>query len=334
MTSTDIDFFMSMLSVDSTSGKEREFAEWLAQRLSSPANCVELLEVGDGTLNLRCSWGAPRVWLCSHLDTVPPYLPPSFDGVRFYGRGTCDAKGQLMSMIMASRQLVSAGITDFGLLFLAGEETGSFGAKAYDRDNEGGIAVIVGEPTGNRMVSASKGTRSFRITIYGKACHSGYPHLGESAVMKFVGFMNRLENFAFDKDPLLGGTTWNIGELHSDNPQNILSDKVTFRLYFRTTFATCDDIPAIVAGLLPQESEAEDLGGDIPLHYLTFEGYETTTVAFGSDAPRLTRFPYRILCGPGSIDVAHTDKEYVLAEDLDMAAGLYQSFVEKLLKFK
>ena len=79
----DFTFFQEFLSIDSTSGKERKVAEWLAERLPGmfpAANRPELRaeEVGDGTLNLLLTWGSPRIVFCSHLDTVPPYIEPIF----------------------------------------------------------------------------------------------------------------------------------------------------------------------------------------------------------------------------------------------------------------
>ena len=73
----DWGFFQEFLSIESTSGKERKVAEWLAERLPGmfpAANRPKLRaeEVGDGTLNLLLTWGAPRIVFCSHLDTVPP----------------------------------------------------------------------------------------------------------------------------------------------------------------------------------------------------------------------------------------------------------------------
>lgn len=47
--------FLKMLSFDSTSGRERDFALWLASELQ--ADSVRIDEVGDGSLNLLLSWG-------------------------------------------------------------------------------------------------------------------------------------------------------------------------------------------------------------------------------------------------------------------------------------
>ena len=250
----DLEFFKELLSIDSTSGKERKVAEWLAERLpgmfpeaNRPALRVE--EVGDGTLNLLLTWGEPRIVFCSHLDTVPPYIPPTFpEGVFLSepslrdpvikGRGSCDAKGQVFAMVEACKRLAEAGKTDFGMLLLAGEETGSWGAKAFAKTEFRAEYLVVGEPTDNCMVSASKGTKSFDLKFTGEPFHSGYPQYGVSAVNLFVDFVNALKAKDFGMDPVLGETTWNIGLLHSDNPQNILSPELTCRLYFRTTFVS------------------------------------------------------------------------------------------------
>ena len=78
---------------------------------------VERFEVGDGTANLLFSWGEPRVVFCTHMDTVPPYIPPTFDEAlgTMSGRGTCDAKGQIYAMYEACRILESKGYDGFGL---------------------------------------------------------------------------------------------------------------------------------------------------------------------------------------------------------------------------
>ena len=69
-------FFKELLCIDSTSGKEREVAQWLLTQLEAPV--VEPMEVGDGTLNLFLKWGTPKVVFCTHMDTVPPYIEPGF----------------------------------------------------------------------------------------------------------------------------------------------------------------------------------------------------------------------------------------------------------------
>ena len=119
-------------------------------------------------------------------------------------------------------------------------------------------------------------------------------------------------------------TTWNVGKLRSDNPQNILSPEVSFRLYFRTTFASDSLILKALEGICPAGTEVEALGGDDPLHYFSeVPGIPGRPMAFGSDAPRLRHFARRAICGPGSILTAHTDREQVRLSELETAVEQY-----------
>ena len=351
----DIELFLQMLNIDSTSGKEAEFADFLADKLEGPGRQVDTFDVGDGTKNLLVSWGTPKVVFCTHLDTVPPYISPSVQSESFFGRGTCDAKGQIFAMYEACKALEAKRCSDFGLLLLSGEETGSFGAKAFNSMSVKPFStedawLIVGEPTDNCMATAAKGTKSFEITFEGKPCHSGYPENGESAILYFNDFMNALRSIVFPMDDLLGATTWNMGKLVSDNPQNILSGALTCRVYFRTTFEsdemvcnvmkniagpqarlrfgkrTVQDGSDIVAKEVAPWQKAMSVkafGGDSPSKFEVLDGFETKPVAFGSDAPQLGCFRNKILCGPGSILTAHRPDERITLQELETAADNY-----------
>ena len=350
----DFVFFKELLSIDSTSGKERKVAEWLAERLPGmfpAANrpVLQVEEVGDGTLNLLLTWGKPRIVFCSHLDTVPPYIEPLSQETIIKGRGSCDAKGQVFAIVTACQRLAEAGSTDFGLLLLAGEETGSWGAKAFAKTDFQAEYLVVAEPTDNCMISASKGTKSFDLKFTGVPFHSGYPQYGVSAVNLFIEFVNALKAKDFGMDPLLGETTWNIGLLHSDNPQNILSPELTCRIYFRTTFVSDE---AVSAWMEKQGKPEEDTvssaslrdpiranapetvsssgsltvtprGGDTPARYWTVDGLPAKSASFGTDAPHLKNFTYKAICGPGSITVAHRDDECIRVADLETAVEQY-----------
>ena len=413
----NLDFFIEMLEYDSTSGRERTFADFLAERMAGPGRIIEKQEVHamaddcpegcEVPVNLYVRWGEPKVVFCTHLDTVPPYIPPTVsaschseksDGGRICGRGTCDAKGQIFSMWEACLELERKGCTDFGLLLLAGEETGSFGAKAfnaavapsdwvinrassdaatgpgicpgkYGKDDRAPMpsravapsdwVIIVGEPTDNHMASASKGTKSFEVTFKGESFHSGYPQYGCSAVEMFGDFLNALRSIVFPKDEVLGDTTWNIGKLFSDNPQNILSDRLTCRVYFRTTFESDEMVCNIMKNVAGPDAKlrfgrrkvqdgsdivakevapwqksmtVKAFGGDTPTRYEVLEGFPVKPVAFGSDAPQLKCFDRKILCGPGSILVAHRDEEHINQSDMETAIGNYVRMYEIINK--
>ena len=324
-----MELFRDILSFDSTSGRERPLGEWLAAHLEAPS--VETFEVGDGTLDVLLRWGdEPRVVFCSHMDTVPPYIPPTFLEDRVTGRGTCDAKGQFYAMYRACQRLAAAGRTGFALLIVSGEETGSWGAKAFAKLPFRAPLLVVGEPTDNCMVSASKGTKRFDLTFTGRPFHSGYPEHGLSAVELFVDFMERLRAAGFPDDPDLGPTTWNVGQLRSDNPQNILSPELTCRLYFRTTFASDAAVVDWMRAQVGATLSVREFGGDAPARYHTLPGFPAKPVSFGSDAPHLTNFGQKVICGPGSITVAHRDDEFLAYADLEQAITNYVSIFEHI----
>lgn len=335
----DKKLYHDILSIDSTSGSERALAEMLAERLATPSCGLTRYEVGDGTLNLLFSWGVPRIVYCTHIDTVPPYIAPSYCGDEARGRGVCDAKGQIVAMHQACRELERLGYSHFALLLLSGEETGSWGAKHFARVYGGVVDyLVVGEPTDNAMASAAKGTKSYEVTFAGRSCHSGYPEYGCSAIDHFNAFYDWLRAVRLPVDPLLGSTTWNVGQLHSDNPQNILSPKLTFRLYFRTTEASDEMVARLMDGLHDggdepwrQAVSVKAFGGDTPTRYLTIPTIPSKPVAFGSDAPHLSCFRHKMICGPGSILTAHTADERVLMSDIDRATGQYVEIYRTLV---
>lgn len=318
---SSMELFEQILSFDSTSGHERALSEWLRANLQAPK--VQSWEVGDGTLNLLFSWGEPRVVFCTHVDTVPPYIPPTAEGSRIRGRGSIDAKGQIYAMYLACKQLEFEGKSDFGLLLLSGEETGSWGAKAFAKTDFRAPYLVIGEPTDNALVSASKGTKSFDMVFHGEEFHSGYPQKGRSAVEMFVDFVQSLRGRDFGQDPVLGATTYNIGLLESPNPQNILSGRLTCRVYFRTTFSSDSAVVEFMEGQRSEFVEVSARGGDKPAEYFTPEGFPKKTVSFGSDAPHLSNFTHKMICGPGSIYVAHRDEEYVELGELRGAIENY-----------
>ena len=385
MAAIDRKLFLDILSFDSTSGAEKPLADFLEKALAGPVSGgaagsavtprVQTWDVPEGGRNLLFSWGEPRVVFCTHMDTVPPYIPPVFpEGIcdfekgrrqnrpkmlhppvkneggasksaendgepMVYGRGACDAKGQIVALYAACRQLASEGLDGFGLLLLSGEETGSWGAKAFAKTDFRAPYLIIGEPTEGKMVSACKGTKAFELVFHGDAFHSGYPQFGHSAIDSFVDFVNALRAVDFGTDPELGPTTWNIGRLHSDNAQNVLSPELRCRLYFRTTFlsdARVEDEVRRIAGMVAAPSgssiEVVAIGGDTPSRWFTIPGFEAAPASFGSDAPHLTNFEHRAICGAGSIRFAHRDDEQISLAELATAAERYVAMFKALQK--
>src|SRR5688572_3723091 len=116
------------IEIPSVTGGEGDYGEALARRLATLGLAVERQEVAPGRFNVLARAGAPRVVLCTHLDTVPPFFGVREERATIHGRGACDAKGPAVAMLAAAEKLLASGEDRFGLLFTVGEETDSAGA--------------------------------------------------------------------------------------------------------------------------------------------------------------------------------------------------------------
>ena len=156
---------------------------------ANPAGCGSVVLTVEGS---RCNVYAtspeqprPAIVFSTHMDNVPPFIPSSEDAARVYGRGSCDAKGIIATQIAAAERLREASI-HVGLLFLVGEERDSLGAKIANQQSPGCRFLVNGEPTENRIATASKGTLRVNVIAEGRMAHSAYPELGESAIDKLL----------------------------------------------------------------------------------------------------------------------------------------------------
>ena len=119
-----------MLSIQSPTGAEGKVVDFVSRLLVGRGWNVTVQEVTPGRGNVWASRTGGGVTLSTHLDTVPPYVPPRMQGDRLYGRGACDAKGIAVAMLAAAERLAEAGEHRVDLLFVVGEEKGSDGARA------------------------------------------------------------------------------------------------------------------------------------------------------------------------------------------------------------
>jgi acetylornithine deacetylase len=89
---------------------------------------VERIPVAPHRFNVLATWGEPLITLSTHIDTVPPFFPSREDETHIWGRGSCDTKGIIASMMFAAGELLDEGLSNIALLFVVGEERNSAGA--------------------------------------------------------------------------------------------------------------------------------------------------------------------------------------------------------------
>jgi acetylornithine deacetylase len=322
---------MDILRFDSTSGSENELAKYIAEKYKPENADVEIQKTESGRLNVFFKWGEPKIIFNSHLDTVPPYVPPIKKDEIILGRGSCDAKGQVSYLFEVCKLLSAEGYNNFGMLMTAGEEDGSHGAIRANETIKNCDYIIVGEPTENILIKASKGNWCLQFTFSGKNCHSGYPERGDNAISRMIRFINKLDAIDFGSDKILGKTTYNIGKLESNNAHNVVSDFVTLKMFFRTTFESHNKIIDALIMLLDDKSKMEILYSDDPMEFYTVDGFETGIVSYCTDAPSFSNIKNKLLYGPGSILVAHTNDEFIKIADLHKAVDDVKEIYKKLI---
>src|SRR5688572_9802712 len=207
-----VDLTVRLMEIDSTSGREGEAMDWLERYLAGRDWTVRRIPVTPGRDDILATSGdSPRVTLSTHIDTVPPYIPPRLEGGRLMGRGACDAKGLAASMICAAERLRERG-TPVALLFVVGEEVTHDGAEAANKVPTSSTVLINGEPTESKLAIGTKGAMRFTLRTKGQAAHSAYPHLGRSAISDLVSILAEIPTLRLPTDPQLGDTTINIGK--------------------------------------------------------------------------------------------------------------------------
>jgi acetylornithine deacetylase len=320
-----------LVDIDSTTGREGDVARVLAGDLRSLGFHVEEQAVKDDRINVFARLDAePVVVFSTHIDCVPPFFPSREQDGRLYGRGACDAKGIAAAQVLAAEQLRAAGESRIGLLFVAGEERGSDGARLANRHPPAGVQYLVdGEPTDSRLGIATRGAVRVRLSATGRAAHSAYPELGESAIDKLLEALTIIRGFSLPEDPVLGSTNYSIGLIQGGIAPNVIPPNASAELMFRTVA----DNAIIHEALSPVTSlvSLETLLDLPPVRLGTAEGFDTAIFSFGTDIPMLTNWGTPLLFGPGSIHVAHTADEYVPIDELRAAVRLYARLAEQLL---
>jgi acetylornithine deacetylase/succinyl-diaminopimelate desuccinylase-like protein len=346
-------------------GAERTAAEWVARRLEGIATELRVQAVSADRANLLAVFDfgpGPTVMLCTHLDVVPPqsehqWEPELRDG-HLHGRGACDAKGILASMIAACERVCasrSAGL--HGRLILAAvadEELGATGIQTMLGSGVSADAAIIGEPTDNLPVLSSRGAVRLMVRFAGRSAHAGAPALGRNAIYPAARLCLAIEayNLELAANGSLGSCAATV--INGGSAVNVIPDacvlQVDRRLGPREIPATAAcEIESMVAEVASVDSqpayeikpggvwlEPVEVPETSPFARLILEavGQARPGPVFmaGTDAPHLVRagIPTAIL-GPGSLALAHCADESIAVDSLTQATGAYERVVRTLL---
>jgi acetylornithine deacetylase len=327
----------TLIDLESITGNEEQVGSYLHDSLTLLASRyggrVERMAVEPRRFNVFAQWGDRLdVTLSTHIDTVPPFIAAREDSDHIWGRGACDTKGIIASMITAAEKLLQAGDRNFGLLFVVGEERNSVGAYYASQHPRGSRFLINGEPTENRLALGTKGALRYEVSATGKMAHSAYPELGDSAIHKLVDALAEMRRMPLPTDPLLGPSTINIGTISGGVAPNVIADVASAEILVRLVGDSTETKQAIARAVKGRAELLEVL--EIPaVHLGSLDGLETMVVAYTTDIPAFGgQWGEPFLLGPGTIHVAHTLEERVPKKQLVEAVEIYQKMVRQLCK--
>ena len=328
---TQLELTRALVDIDSTTGREGDAGRFIARTLRDLHYHVVEQPLDDGRVNVIARTTEPaRVVFSTHFDCVPPFFGSRVHGDMLYGRGSCDAKGILIAQVAAAERLRASGEQRVGLVFVAGEERGSDGARAANTIANGSKFLINGEPTDNRLGLATRGIYRVKLRATGRAAHSSLPHLGESAIDKLIDALIAVREIEWPFDLDLGRTFYSVGLIEGGIAPNVISPSAEAELMFRTV-GDHRELRELLESHVGARVSLEDVLDVPPVRLTTVPGFTTETFPFTTDIPLLDRWGAPLLLGPGSVAVAHTDDEHVPIPELARAVKLYERLAQELL---
>jgi succinyl-diaminopimelate desuccinylase len=350
-------------------GDEALAAEFIAHRLQQAGMFAEVVshaETGRASVvgGLRGSGQRPTLLLSGHLDTVPAgenwernILSADVADGKIWGLGSTDMKAGVAALLMALQAIQHTGVTLRGdLLFAgtAGEEVDSMGAKRLVEQRKLGNvgAVVIGEPTANRVFTAEKGVLWLGLSTKGKTAHGSMPHLGVNAILHMTKLLQALEaaRIPFQAHPLLGDFTMNVATISGGVKTNVVPDACRVTIDMRTIIGQdhqeildlvrqlidqlCADDPTLHAEV---HAITERVPIDVPFadpqvqafvsvrDAVTGQRSQPAAASFATDGSVFVpayNAPM-VICGPGLPEKAHQPNEYVEIDKLVEAARIY-----------
>jgi len=312
----------------------------------------------------------PGLVLSGHMDVVlagdlglwkvtGPFEPVVRDG-RLYGRGACDMKGPDACILQAVKELAKEDYRrQLSVVFTAGEDTGGWYVTRVIEEEKitkaDALYGVIPEPSLMEIIPVHKGSGGAEVLISGRAAHSSKPMLGVNANQKAADFLVALRGLQGrlneTRHPLLGPTTVECTMMTGGFKTNIIPDQARLTLNLR---------------LIPEHKEPsvsrkwfEDLINELSLRDPEFKAELTSHRASPPlDVPldsrivatlrdilgtRVVGAPYyteavnytaagipTVICGPGSIDQAHTPDEYITLEQLELGVSTFKETVKSV----
>ncbi|MCL2338687.1 MAG: M20/M25/M40 family metallo-hydrolase [Proteobacteria bacterium] len=358
-----LDILQQLIEIDTTTARDTvDAAAYVRDRIVRAGGDAHLAynpgKTRAGVVGIIGDPRQPGVVFSGHLDVVPAdagMFRVRHVGSRLYGRGTCDMKGAIATLLSLLPEMAASGKT-FRFAFTHDEETGGSGINdvlaAADLKNASGCIVM--EPTENRIVLGQKTSTHGEIHITGRAAHSSNPENGVDAIKHAVRiyeiFTEKLCPFQSRADPAftVPHSVATICRFSAGTAQNIIADfaKLEYSARFLNNeseqkfFANLDAAIAEYAQTIdglsvksfrPAHLPAFDTPNDAPFVAGLAAFAETAKipkVSYGTEAGHYAAMGIpTVVLGPGSIDQAHTADEFVEIGQLETFRNILKNVI-------
>src|SRR5262245_2363535 len=293
-----------------------------------------------------------------------PFTAEIRDG-RLYGRGAADMKGFIATALALLPDFASLDLKrPLHFAFSYDEEVGCVGVRRLLDDlRTAGIKpalAIIGEPTSMRVVGAHKAGAVIETVAKGREGHSSAPSRGANAVMmagEFIASLAALgEELKQDRDEFFeppyttiqasvvsGGTAVNVlaREARVVWEYRALPDQDEKAIFARAQARAADILPRYREGA-PEADFATQIHASYPglvrdvdspavrLACTLSGSNDVHTVSYGTEAGLFQQAGIpAVVCGPGSIHVAHKADEFVELDQLNACAAFLRRVAQR-----
>ncbi|UCD44709.1 MAG: ArgE/DapE family deacylase [Candidatus Bathyarchaeota archaeon] len=324
------------------------------------ANVIAKIGAGKG----------PGLVLSGHIDVVlagelddwkvsGPFDPVVRNG-KLYGRGACDMKGSDAALIQAATELSKEDFKrQLTLVFTAGEDTGGWFVNRILEEGkvtpEEARFGVIPEPSMMEIVRCHKASGGATVLILGKAAHSSRPEMGVNAILNSACLLDEMVKLQERLDevvhPLLGPSTIKPTMMKGGLKGNIIPPSAEVSMNARLiprhegNEAIAGWMEDVIARCVARDPEfkaevvkarggraldvPEDSEGVVLLKEIL--GTEPVGVPYYTEAVSYTTAGIpTVICGPGSIDQAHTSDEYISLEQLDRGVGVFKELIRRV----
>lgn len=379
-----------LIALPSVRGQEKEISRFLKPRCEGLVDAAELVAIPDsiqddpdysfrlenfsyaGTANLRLKLkGAAQgktLAFNTHLDIVPPSpgqenpFTPSLSDGKIYGRGACDAKGQIAALWLVLKTIRDLGMKPGGDVivdFVVEEECGGNGTLQVVRNGLSADGAIVLEPSDLQVAHLGRGAVWFEIAAAGKAGHSGSPGSTVNAIKAAIQAMETVEQVR--KELLRVSRTMvpkiadhpnpmpcSFGMFHSGNwPAAAPSEAIVKGVFgFLPPFKRQDIQEKLAKALKPHSADIKfnmlrsdpfSVAEDHPLVRTLLDAARESGISSRPEFMNASCDSWRyteqlgipaVVFGPGSIASAHSGEEHIAVEDIRKAASALIRFID------